>query len=174
MSMTKTGRVFKGSRFKTFNPFERWASKVERQESGCWNWTASKAHGYGRFIIRHGFEMRAHRFAFEAFRYSIPEGLTIDHLCKNPSCVNPFHMQPVTIGVNVLRGESFSAKNKRKTHCHVGHPLTGENLLKQPNGRMCRKCRNISARDAWRRRHWPTALATRGRKNAQGVVGAQV
>ena len=107
---------------------------------GCWRWTSHRdRNGYAIFGKKRKF---AHRLAYEAAVGPIPEGLTIDHLCRVRDCLNPAHMEPVTRGENVLRGDGITARNARKTHCHRGHPLNGENLdLCEPGHRRCRQCR---------------------------------
>lgn len=109
--------------------------------SDCWEWQGSiKKSGYGRFHLTHSLGVRAHRIAYELMKGSIPKGLVLDHLCRNRSCVNPDHMETVTIGENVLRGDTFASKNKKKTHCKFGHPFSGENLYKQGSWRHCLTC----------------------------------
>jgi len=151
-------KEFRGAPGRKFDPFERWAAKVVRLESGCWWWTAGRFGGrggrYGHFALRHGVSVAAHIFAFEQFRYPVPEGLTLDHLCRNTWCVNPFHLQAVTLKVNVLRGTSFAAVNAKKTHCDHDHEFTPGNTYQQPHGRGCIECRRIAAREAWRRKNW--------------------
>jgi hypothetical protein len=101
--------------------------------------------GYGRFALRQGTkQFYVHRLAWTYERGEIPEGLTIDHLCRNRGCVNPDHMELVTLGVNVLRGMAFTAVNKRKTHCKYGHEFTPENTYVAPDkGRRCRLCNSL-------------------------------
>lgn len=132
---------------------ERFWSKVEKSTS-CWIWTATLTRlGYGHF--RMGEKLRsAHRVAYELLVGPIPEGMTLDHLCRKPACVNPDHLEPVTQHENILRGKAPAAINARKTHCVRGHPLSGENLYIRPNGhRRCRACKNIGER---RRRYRST------------------
>lgn len=75
-------------------------------ETGCWNWTG-KLHlnGYGG-IRRDGRQWYAHRWVYERLVGPIPEGLQIDHLCRNHRCCNPAHLEPVVPAVNTRRGEA--------------------------------------------------------------------
>lgn len=112
-----------------------------RRTPGCWEWLGHKANGYGRFSVNDR-EVQAHRLVYELFVGQIPEGLQIDHLCRNPGCVNPKHLEPVTQEENILRGESYCAIATRKTECKNGHPFTPENtrIRRRPNGRPFRTC----------------------------------
>lgn len=114
---------------------------------GCWEWTGNRdPHGYGRITVAKKTK-RAHRVVYEHFKGPIPEGLVIDHLCRNPGCVNPDHLEAVTIKVNTLRGVSVSARNAVKTHCIHGHEFTPENTYRRKTGRACRACLRV----AWKR-----------------------
>lgn len=112
-------------------------------ESGCWEWLRAKVRGYG--VVndpRIGHNVPAHRYVYEINREPIPAGLTLDHLCRNPGCVNPWHLEPVTSGENVLRGTGPSATNLRKTNCKNGHEFSPENTHVTPKGkRQCLTCR---------------------------------
>lgn len=125
----------------------RFWAKVEKTDT-CWLWIGGKNHyGYGSYRHTPDFAAQAHRVAYEAMVGPIPEGLTIDHLCRVPACVNPAHMEPVTRGENVLRGIGASAQNARKTHCPKGHPYDGDNVaVYHIKGRgvqrQCKTCRN--------------------------------
>jgi hypothetical protein len=83
-----------------------------------------------------------HRVAYELLVGPIPEGLELDHLCRNTRCVNPEHLEPVTGRENLMRAvSSWAAKNAAKTHCPQGHPYDEENTkVKRDGGRACRAC----------------------------------
>ncbi len=127
---------------------DRFWSKVDRQVDGCWVWTAALTAGYGSFGVRHGVVRRAHRLAYEYLVGPIPEGLQLDHLCRNRACVRPDHLEPVTCRENLLRGVGPTAQRSAQTQCVNGHALTGGNVYIKPNG--CRNCRACK-RDANRR-----------------------
>lgn len=130
---------------------ERFMDKVSPEPmSGCWLWLGfTNPKGYGRFRIegKNGPVGQAHRVAYELFRGPIPSGLTLDHLCRVRSCVNPAHVEPVTAVENVRRGG-----NVQKPHCPQGHPLSGDNLSLRSGQRSCRIC-NRAAGLRWRRNH---------------------
>lgn len=131
---------------KRKDPFVRFWCKVHILQNGCWQWTASKAaresQGYGLF--RPGGDapsIGAHIWAYRHFIGEIPKGLTLDHICRSRACVNPWHLDPVTNRINVLRGIGITANNARKTQCKNGHLLSGKNLRLDSHGwRRCRKC----------------------------------
>ena len=97
----------------------------------------------------------AHRVSYEALVGPIPKDLCIDHLCRVRNCVNPAHLEPVTVRENILRGNGPTAVNARKAFCKRGHPLFGENLYRKVrNGwpaRECRACKRFLGR-RWRER----------------------
>lgn len=126
---------------------ERFLAKItEIAETNCWLWTASRNHGgYGWFAPggRDGGSVLAHRWSYEHFIDSIPTGLTLDHLCRNPACVNPGHLEPATHRTNILRGSGPSAQAARQTHCRRGHPLDGR---RGDGKRYCLTCNRLRAR----------------------------
>jgi hypothetical protein len=113
---------------------------------GCWEWLAGLTmDGYGQFHPRRGFPTHAHRYSYDLLVGPIPDGLDVDHLCRNRKCVNPDHLEPVTVKVNILRGTSPTANNARKTHCKHGHEFSVENTYWRPTGgRTCITCRDLN------------------------------
>lgn len=117
-------------------------------DDSCWIWRGViNRDGYGQYN-----HLRAHRIAFALLRGPFDWSLTLDHLCRNRSCVNPRHMEPVPNGVNSMRGESVCAKHARQTHCKYGHELTISNVIRRkgsPRRRECRTCYNQRMRVLW-------------------------
>lgn len=121
------------------------------EEGACWSWKGRP----NRFRYRHfsinGKSKYIHRISYELYVGKIPKGLVIDHLCRNPECSNPKHLEAVTQATNIIRGIGTPALNSKKTHCPKGHEYTKENTYSIGNGvrkftkekriqRVCRKC----------------------------------
>jgi hypothetical protein len=121
---------------------ERFWAKVQKTAT-CWIWLAAKVNGYGRFDGK-----LAYKWIWEQFHGKVPEGLELDHTCRNPACVRPEHLEPVTHQENVLRGRAAeTSHNAKKTHCHAGHPFDEANTYVRPDGgRACRACHNERTR----------------------------
>jgi hypothetical protein len=122
--------------------------------SGCWIWTAGyDGKGYGKYYLGGGRKDRresgAHRVAYKALVGPVPDELDIDHrVCRTPACCNPAHLEPVTRRINLLRGDTITARNAAVTHCSKGHPFDEANTYYRKNGgRFCRACNraNVSA-----------------------------
>lgn len=126
-----------------------WVRKIEVTHvdgvdvpGACWLWRGAhnKPQGYGRVCIDHQ-TLYLHRVTYEMLVGAIPDGLHLDHLCRQSPCCNPAHLEPVTPRVNTRRGLIGS-----KTHCPKGHPYAGENLriyetAKGGPRRVCLACR---------------------------------
>ena len=121
---------------------DRIERKIKRVE--CWEWTAChSSNGYAR-VVWNGRVQNAHRVVWHiATGEDIPDGMELDHLCRNRSCVNPVHLEVVDKRTNILRGFGPTAVNARKTHCKRGHEFADENTyIESDGGRRCRTCRS--------------------------------
>lgn len=131
-------------------PIERAMARIQEDPaSGCWVWTGGRGGGrgcpYGVIKVA-GRCVLVHRLVYEALVGPVPEGLTLDHLCRNTLCSRPDHLEPVTNRENTIRGVGPSAVNSRKASCDAGHPLSGYNLVVNSLGaRVCRTCARATA-----------------------------
>jgi hypothetical protein len=141
-------------------PDRIWA-RLRHTPDGCWEWTAHLNYkGYGKVSL-HGACKSVHRVMYQLLVGPIPDGLDLDHLCRNRACGNPDHLEPVPKRTNILRGQGLAAKNARKTHCKHGHEFTTENTRITPIGhRECRTCAKAHAR-ASHERHMARMAAGR-------------
>lgn len=158
---------------------ERFWAKVVKGDD-CWEWTGCKTNGYGRFKFE-GKMVRAHRWSYEQAKGRIPDGLQIDHLCRNTSCVNPDHLEAVTAFENTQRSrwvEDGLAKRKRGPrngtprpnpqprlkHCKRGHEFTPENtyIWRKKNGKETHACRACHRAAQDRRRGKVSSVPSHG------------
>lgn len=140
----------------------RFESKVIRTD-GCHHWFGEmNSYGYGQMTVR-GWRISSHILAYYERHGPVPCGRQLDHLCRNPGCVNPDHLEAVTQRENILRGVGASARHAMKTHCHRGHPLDNGNVYRAllPSGYTGRRCKTCHGE--WRRARYARAKAE-GRK----------
>ena len=117
----------------------RFESYICKTDDKCWLWTKGKSRGYGYFYLGNYIQLRAHRFSYELYVGVIPKHLQLDHLCRARSCVNPKHLELVTMRENIRRG--FRASQKK---CCKGHPYFASNTYyDKKGGRSCKECRRI-------------------------------
>lgn len=106
---------------------------------GCWEWQGHiPSDGYGRIYLE-GRQWLAHRASYTAFSGPIPDGLNMDHLCRNRRCVNPEHVEPVTQSENLKRSPLMNRQG-HKTHCPKGHEYSDENTERRNGRRYCKTC----------------------------------
>lgn len=146
---------------EAFKKLPKTVAKFKIRRKGCWEWQGSLSKGYGCCFYG-GRNLGAHRVVYQLLKGEIPKGLQLDHLCRNPRCVRPSHLEPVTARINTLRGETVTAENVKKTHCPKGHMLAGENLRPvdmRRGWRQCRTCANYNKMLSSRRRMLKKAQA---------------
>lgn len=121
-------------------PMERLFGRVEKS-GDCLIWTgAQNGKGYGHMRID-GRMRLVHHVALLFAGVQIPDGLVCDHLCRNRACIRINHLEFVTHGENLRRGNGTTGQNFRKTHCIHGHPFDEVNTYRRPDGnRDCRAC----------------------------------
>ena len=139
------------------------SASSERLDLGpCWVWGRSKTKGgYGQFHWQRT-TIRTHVLAYQVLVGEVPQGLELDHLCRNRACVNPEHLEAVTRFVNLDRSPiTIWVRRRAVTHCPQGHPYAGSNLGHDGKGRRCRNC------DARRKREWKARQ--REARNARGI-----
>jgi hypothetical protein len=139
--------------FVWFGLPDRVASKIG-DHGDCWVWTAATTNGYGVVQAEPGSRriVRAHRLVYELLVSPIPDGLQLDHLCRNRACVNPEHLEPVTRKENILRGTAPSAVHARKEACPQGHPYDRTVTRRGTTERRCSVCERTRARAGYHRR----------------------
>jgi len=112
----------------------------------CWEWTGCRERsGYGSFYMGQR-RAYAHRAAYQLLVGPIPDGLQVDHLCRNRACVRPDHLEPVTQRENILRGASPAAHRAQQTHCLRGHRYEPSTTQWKRGRRECLICSRLMRR----------------------------
>lgn len=113
----------------------------------CWQWIGGiNKTGYG-IINVNKIPRLAHRVSYETFKEEIPQGLSLDHLCRNRKCINPEHLEPVTRAENIKRGLSLKTQS---INCKNGHPRSENKIIK--SGRIrCKECERIKNHNYYER-----------------------
>lgn len=104
----------------------------------CWEWTGKLDRDGYPIVWRGKLPDRAHRYVYECERGAIPEGMALDHMCRNRKCVAPHHLEPVTRSENERR-KSWRYRAKRVS-CPVGHPMALHGVVTPNGGKVCREC----------------------------------
>jgi len=127
---------------------DRFNSKwTEHGDCHLWNGPLDK-DGYGTFYFRKK-NRRAHRVAYYFYNGAIPDGMVIDHICKNRNCVAPSHLRCVTVAENILtNSRTVSAQNAMKTHCKNGH-VFDRKYGKQRYCSICDRAKQNRLRKEW-------------------------
>lgn len=134
-----------------YNPQEAFWKFVEKTE-GCWIWIGAKIPvGYGVFNVK-GKNIYAHRYVYELENGKIPSSLTVDHLCRNVSCVKPLHLEAVTLGENIRRAHFYKYGGLCQKRLHK---MIGDNIFlnKKTGKTRCRACRNEYKRRKYLEKH---------------------
>lgn len=138
--------------------FDRKLRVVQRDGDGpCWEWVGANdgEHGYGSVYFE-GRTRKAYRVIYELLRGPITDGLALDHLCRNPPCCNPDHLEPVTIGENNRRGakSTMSGLLAPAETCVNGHPYTPENTVFRNGVRKgCKECQRLRSAAHYQANH---------------------
>lgn len=130
---------------------EKLLTEVVVDENGCWLLPNRKLLPKGYVPVKIGGSTApqrrttAHVIVYEYYAGPVPEGLVLDHLCRNRACCRWDHCEPVTNRENLLRGDTIVAANAAKTHCYLGHEFTPENTYVYRGKRSCRTCQRKRA-----------------------------
>lgn len=153
MNRTK-GRASPSGRASRASHDTFWSKAIVGPDDACWPWQRSLRGGYGVYWSGHK-NVAAHRHAIIIDGREIPEGMVVDHTCRNRACVNPSHLRVVDRCTNVHENSEAVAKHKaEQTHCIHGHPLFGANLkIRRDGRRRCLECVRLTNQRATEKRN---------------------
>ena len=153
---------------KTRKTFLQHLMDTMRSPDECWNWTGYVGKNGYAYASYNGVATTAYRASWMHFRGKIPDAYEVDHLCKNPRCINPRHLEPVTPYENNMRSNSPASLAAKKTHCSKGHPFSFDNtaIIIRSGGKKDRRCKLCHASRA----RAFNAAAAQSRKAAQLVA----
>jgi len=118
-----------------------WEKVCVTWPTGCWVWTGAKSPGgYGVFRNERGTNSVAHRFSYTTMIGAVPDGLDLDHLCRNRACVNPAHLEPVTRAENLRRGVRPPRRTAPKPECKFGHTFVEGSFSWYGPDKLWRRC----------------------------------
>lgn len=140
--------------------------RVRVSTAGCWEWTGpmNRSTGYGScYSVEDGLKL-THRAAYEALVGPIPDGMEVDHLCRNRACCNPAHLEPVTHGVNMRRVFLSRPTCRSGRHLMVDGNVFFRASRRRAPSRCCVACYTESQRRA--RANRPTTRAGRAARRA--------
>ncbi len=132
-----------------FNEANFW-SQVNKTDN-CWLWTGFvNKRGYGEYASPYLTTRLVHRIAYGLIKGELPD-MPLDHMCREKTCCNPAHLEPVSNLTNVRRS-NIGQHWANKTHCPKGHAYDEENTIRYKGSRTCRECKNKANRERMRER----------------------
>lgn len=143
-------------KWQGFYTVEYLRARCEDNEKGCWLWQGALAHGYGIVGRNQTGSTNVHKVIYILTHGLVPDGMELDHLCRNRACCNPEHLEPVTHLENMARGVS---RCEKLTECLQGHPFVEGSYYATKNGkRVCKQCQSVRHREYRERRDASGAL----------------
>ena len=134
----------------------------------CWVWLGgqrNKEHNYGGFWA-FGRGWLAHRFSYQLWRGLIPGDLVVDHVCANPYCVAPHHLQVTDRSTNSKYSDGSGKLPLDRSHCPAGHEYTEANTYRGPAPNTYRRCKTCRSEQETRRTEARKAARAAGKETS--------